>query len=259
MLDLWTQASTIGVDAIFGRLLGWSWTATVAALAITTGLLLAGIRRWTTDQALLHRAAADKRRLNALIREAKKEGRKDDVRRYKQTKALVAMRTFSQEGKPLLCIVLPVAVLATWCYERLDFHPPRDGEPVTVEFRAPVSAVGETVHLLPREGLSADEGWIREIRADPQAKPPAGVATWTVRGQARKVPYDLRFVLGGKPVPLPASRDFEDGKFTAMVKMRPAKFLGVIPSLGVFPSWLLGYLTIVIVAAPGFKRLLRVA
>ena len=57
----------------------------------------------------------------------------------------------------------------------------------------------------------------------------------------------------------PATRDFEGGKYAAAVQMRPAKFLGVVPGFAVFPSWLLGYLMIVIVAAPGLKRLLRVA
>jgi uncharacterized membrane protein (DUF106 family) len=260
-------------NGIFDLLLGWllslSWTATLVVVAVATGVILAVVRKLATDQDRLRRADEDKKTLKKRIREAKKRRDKDAVRRMRTTRSMIALRTFSQEGKPLLLAILPIAILATWCFNRLGYHPPAGGEEIEVVFYAPVSAVGEVMHLVPREGLTADR-WVQPVTTAEVQGQPTGLATWIVRGEARPEPYRLTFrlrdrtfdkgkLLVGQPTYSPPLTTDEAGEIGAELKMRQAKFLGLIPGLGAFlPPWLVAYLILVIPLAVVIKRVLRI-
>lgn len=270
MLEQWDTICNAVFDGLLGWLLGLSWHATLLSVAMGTGLILALVRKFATNQDLLRRVDADKARLKQLKREAKLAGDKDALGRYKRTAAMVAMKAFAQEGRPLLLAVLPIAMLATWCYNRLGYFPPREREPVEVVFYGPVSAVGETVTLLPQDGLEAD-GWVRLAREEKIGAEPTAVARWNVRGTAGKQPYKLVFrwreetfdrgelLVGGRTY---APRIVADdaGRLGAEVRLREARPLNVLPGFGdAFPPWLIGYLVLVIPLAVGIKRVLKVA
>ena len=153
------QALNDLIMALMDPLLGWMLSlpsdAILFIVGIGTSVILTGVRLFTTDQDLLGRCDQDKTRLNPLIKEAKKSGDKDALKRYRDAKAMIAMKVMKFEGKPLLAALVPIALLGTWCFWRIEVHPPKAQEPVEVRAYFPVSAAGKLVHLVPEEGLQA--------------------------------------------------------------------------------------------------------
>ena len=267
--SLWDNFCNGVFDAALGWLLGLSWTATLVVVAVGTGAILALVRKIATDQDLLARADADKKTLKKRLREAKAARDAEAVRRIRTTKSMVALRTFSQEGKPLLLAVVPIAILATWCFNRLGYVPPAAGEEIEVVLYAPVSAVGEVAHLVPAEGLRADR-WVQPVTMAEVQGTAGGLARWVVRAEGRTKPYQLVFrlrdrtfdraeLLVGQPTySTPLTTDAA-GEMGVELKMREAKLLDVVPGLGsLLPPWLIAYLVLVIPLAIVVKRVLRV-
>ena len=268
MLQWWDSLCNGIFDAALGWLLGWSWTATLVVVAAATGVVLALVRRVATNQDLLRRADEDRRTLKRLAREARARGDREAVRRMRTTKSMVALRVMPQESLPLLLSILPIALLATWAFNRLGYLPPEGGEQVEVVFYAPVSAVGEAVHLVPEDGLSAGQ-WVRPIELGDVQGQPSGIARWTVSAPAREQPHRLTFrfrgtsfqrdLLVGRPTYAPPLVADETGEIGAETKLREARLLGLIPGLGeFFPPWLVAYLILVIPLAVVIKRVLKV-
>ena len=270
MFELWDKLCNTVFDVLLGWALGRSWTAALVVVALGTGVILAVVRKIATNQDLLRRAAADKKTLARLIRKAKKRRDKPAVKRMRATKSMIAARTFAQEGLPLLLAILPIAMLATWCFNRLSFHPPAAGEEVEVVFYAPVSAVGEVMHLVPTEGLAADR-WIQPVMLGNVDGRPSGMARWLVRAQARPEPYPLRFrfrgatfdrgrlLVGQRTYCPPLAASDATDEIGSEAKLREARLFGVVPGYGrVLPPWLVGYLLLVIPLAIAVKRALRV-
>ncbi|HUT60009.1 MAG TPA: hypothetical protein VNA25_19360 [Phycisphaerae bacterium] len=268
MLDAWTTMSLAVFDTLLGRVLTLPSDAVLLVVAIGSAAILTVVRVFTTDQDLLGRAAADKRRLGVLIREARRRGDAKALKRLRATKPQVAMRTLGSEGLPLLVSLLPIAMLATWCLARLEFHPPQDGEAIRVIAYTPVSAAGGVMHLVPQDGLEAD-AWVQPVAAVAGNSLPHGLAAWTLRARAADVPYRLTLRLkhtsverpmrvGGRTY-TPALVDHGDGLVTE-IRMRPLRLLGIVPGIAAigFPPWLVAYLVIVIPFVFILKRLLRI-
>ena len=268
MLERWTSLSLAVFDALIGWLLALPWDAALVAVAVGTAAIMTVVRLFTTNQDLLRRASRDKKRLSVLIRRARKRGDKEAVARFRATRPMIAMKTFGSEWRPLAVAVVPIAMLATWCLGRLEFHPPQAGEPVEVVAYTPVSAAGQVMHVVPQEGLEAD-GWVRPVVAVTDAGPPHGMAAWTIRGAASDKPYRLVFRLKGRTV----ERDLLIGQRTyaapvvdhgdqivTELKMRPAKFLGIVPGIPALalPPWMVAYLVVAIPLVSVLKRPLRI-
>jgi uncharacterized membrane protein (DUF106 family) len=268
MLETWNHACL----AVWDLLLGWSLRlpadVTLFLVAAASALVLVAVRLVATDQDLLRRAAHDKTRLADRIRQARREGERETVERLRRAASSVALKMFASEGRPLLLALLPVAMLATWCVLRIDRHPPRDGEPITLVAYTPVSAAGEVTHLVPADGISC-ERWVTAIEAVTDQGPPHGMARWTVRATASSKPHRLaiRFrgqtyeheLLVGQPIYAPAVVTHAGGLMTE-TQLRPVQLFGVVPGLAFlyFPPWLVGYLLITIPLVPLLKRVLRI-
>src|SRR5688572_13113410 len=127
MLELWNRISL----GVFDVLLGWSLRlpADVALIlvALLSAAVLAGVRLFTTNQDLLRRAAADKKRLKELTWQAKARGDGEAVKRHRSVAGAVAVKQLKAEGLPLVASIVPIALLATWCFHRLAYVPPRAG------------------------------------------------------------------------------------------------------------------------------------
>jgi len=257
---------------VFDFLLGWMGDLPsdikLMLVALLTAAIMTLVRRITTDQDMLHRASADKKRLGVLLREAKRCGDKEAIGRYRTTKSQIALKTFRAEGLPLLVSIIPVAMLATWAWQRLAFHPPAPGEPVRVMAYTPVSAAGQVMHVVPTADLACD-GWIRSIDAITNDGPPYGLACWTLQGDRADRSYELtfrsgaesftrEFRIGGRTYAEPVV--YHDGGVVTSIEMRPVKLFGAVPGLSdvYFPPWLAGYLVIAIPSVMLFKRLFRV-
>ncbi len=268
-MELWNRICMGLLDPLLGWLLALSWTATLAVVALGTGLILTLVRKVSTDQDLLRRGAEDKKQVAKLLREARGGRDRETVRRLKMLKATIAQRTMGQELKPLLLAIVPVAILATWCYARLEFHPPKAGEPTGVMLCAPVSAAGKTAHLVPVSGLQATPGWLVEAQITTVEGAPAAVAQWKLAGAARHDPYRLTFVLDGRtyarelligrPAYSPPLELYDEGQVAIRHVLPQARLFGKVGGLGVtFPPWLVAYLLIVVPGALVIKKTLRV-
>lgn len=269
MLELWNRISLGVFDVLLGWLLALPSDVAIFTVAIGSALILTGVRLFTTNQDLLRRAAADRKRLGVLTRQAKLARDKEAIQRYRATKSMIAIKTFTAEGMPLLASLLPIAMLATWCINRLEFHPPRENEPVAVRFYTPVSAIGQTMHLVPAPGLTVDGGYVREIESGSYNSIPQGVATWAVRGVKADQPYRLTFrykdetyhqdLLVGQRT-YSAAFAMPNDHVASEVKMRPLKLFNIVPGIEaiVFPPWLVGYLIIVIPFVFITKKVLRI-
>jgi hypothetical protein len=230
------------LDFLFNWLLLLPSDLTIIVTAVLTGTVLTLVRKWTTNQELLGRAAADNQRLAALIKQAKRGRDKEALARYRQTKAQVGILKFKQEGRPLLMSLVPIALLATWAFARLEYLPPKPGDAVTVVAHAPVSAAGEVVHLVPGDGLTALNGWVRKLAVtDEEAQ-----AEWSVKAD-RVLAADQLTVRGGRDV-------------TLTLRLPERRLFGIVPGwpqLGL-PAWLVGYLAIVIPFVPLLKKILKI-
>ena len=277
------------MDYLLGWLLYLPRDVMLFAVAILTSVILAFARRIGSDQDWLRRAAADRKRLADLARQARAVGDKPAAKRHKGTVAQIKARSLKHEFKPLLWAILPILLVATWCFSRLGFHPPAGGSELEVRVYLPRSAVGRVAQLVRQQDLAAEGGWLQPVVMDaypePEGawdrfyawlieklglKPPlTGVAKWRLRlppGSGRrvlKIVYDGRVyekeVLFGSRKYAPALEFHGDGPVQAVeLAMRPVKLFGLVGPLPFLPPWLVAYLLIAIPFVSVVKRLFRI-
>ena len=278
MLELWNRISL----GVFDVLLGWSLRlpADVALIlvALLSAAVLAGVRLFTTNQDLLRRAAADKKRLKELTRRAKARGDREAVKRHRSVAATVAVKQLKAEGLPLVASIVPIAMLATWCFHRLAYVPPRAGEAVELVAYTPVSAVSAVgvMHVVPQEGVAADR-WVQPIAEADYYGQKTGRAAWrisasggptngqrlrlTIRYKDQSVDRELRVGQTTYAEPFVHHGD----ELQTELKMRPLKLFGVVPGVKwpggpeILPPWMVGYLLIVVPFVFVLKRVARIA
>lgn len=281
------------VTSIMDYPLGWMLhlprDVMLLAVAILTSAILAVARRQASDQDWLKRAAADRKRLRELARQARAVGDKPAARRHKGTITQIKARALKYEFKPLLWAVVPIVLVATWCFSRLGFHPPAAGAELEVRAYLPRSAIGRVAQLVPQEGLAAAGGWLQPVVMDsyPQPegawdrfdawatdalgmKPPlTGVAKWRLKAppapgrRVVKVLYDGRVyekeVLFGSRKYAPAVEFYDDGPVRAVeLVMGPLKLFGLVGGLLFLPPWLVAYLLIAVPFVSVLKRIFRI-
>jgi len=266
---MWYDLILKAADFCFGWILLLPGDLPLVAVALLTSLGLVGVRLVSTNQELLRRARADRRRLQELIRDAKARRDTEAIRRHKQTLAQIALKRMGAEGKPLLAILIPIAFLATWCLERLDYLPPRAGDTLAVTFDEPASERDRLVHLVPVAGLLCEDGWIR--RFEPEKDDPLAVAaTWALKAQ-QAGDYELMFRYRDKTYVHPlrvGRRGFSpavlrhpgDDLVVSSIDLRPRKLFGIVPGIPAigFAPWLVGYLLLVIPLVFVNKALFRI-
>lgn len=269
MLHFWNTLSLAVGDFLLGWLLRLPRDLTLVVVALFTSLLMIGVRRFTTNQDLLRRAAEDGKRLKQLARQARREGDKKSLRRYKSTQALLGMLKLKAEGLPLLVSLVPIALLATWAMFRLDYLPVRPGDEVELALYTPIADVGELVHIVPQDGIKAEDGWIRRIDAVTEDGPPHGLATWKLRAEGRPDPYHVTIrlrdhnfdeeLLVGQRIYAAPVVDFGHD-YVGEWKRVPYAWLGLVRGIDRIglPGWLIGYVVLVIPLTLLLKRLLHV-
>ena len=258
------------MDVLLGWLLRMPSDVQLIAVALGSAIILTAVRVWTSNQDLLRRCRDDKARLKTLIREAKKRRDRIAVRRHRSTLGMIAMKQLRQEGRPVLASLLPIVLLATWAFHRLEFHQPAAGECVEFTAHFPISATGRIAHIAPTDGVVAETGWLQEIGAVTDQGAAHGVATWWLTSAARAEPHRLqvRFEhrtyehllrVGARTYESPVSTH-GDGLLTTEAKLRPVKLFGAVPGIHaiLFPPWLTAYLLLVVPCVFILKRVLRI-
>jgi len=271
MLNLLNNVTLKIVDFLLGWILYLPMDVVLIVVSIGTSLILTLARLKTTDQNLLKRCDDDKIRLKALMKEAKKNKDKDAVMRYRGVLSMIAMKSMKQELMPLLVALIPLALLGTWIFQRIEFHPPKAGETVEVNAYFPISAAGQLVHLVPVEGVNAETGLIKEIVPVTNEGPAHGMAAWKVTAKASPIPYklDIRYkaktynssLLVGQTYYEPALNFYNSDEITCMeVKMKEFKLFNIVPGIpaAMLPAWLVAYLIIVIPFVSILKSLLKI-
>jgi len=279
MLDALTRLIMAVADPAFGWILGLPKDVALFIVGIGTAAILTVVRLFTTEQGVLRRCHSDKKRLNVLIKEAKARKDKEAAARHRATKHLVAMKALKYEGKPLLASIIPIALVGTWCFLRLDYVPPEAGETIQVVAYFPVSASGGIAYLVPQENIQAETGWVQEIRSQEltqkqkdQGVVPDGEAVWRLRAAAGPESYDLqiRFKNGTYHQKLlVGQRTYEspmtvygnnDPIICTQVMMKQVKLFGVLPGIPwlLMPPWLVAYFVIAVPFVSILKRVLHI-
>ena len=271
MIEGIKHAALGGGDLLLGWLLHLPSDLVLTLLAVVSALLLVAVRRAVTNQDLLRRCAADKKRLRSLLREAKVKRDREAVTRLRAVRSRVSLKQFRAELLPLACLILPVAFLANWGWHRLEFHPPHAGEAIELRASFPAAAVGDLAHLLPQEHLRTAGGWIQPIRPTAGGRNTPGWARWAVsydesgttaplvvRYRHRTFEWPWRFDRTSWETP---EKVFEGSGVRMDVALRPVKLLGVVPGvrwLGL-PPWLVGYLLLTVPFTVLLKRWWKVS
>ncbi len=269
MLDWWNNLCLAIVDLLLGWSLNLPSDVTLLIVAGISAAILTLLRVPLTNQDRLRRAAADTKRLRQLRREARKVGDRKAVERYRATIAQIALIKLASEGRPLLAAIVPIAVLATWCALRLEYHPPRADEPLEFVVCTPVSNADKLAHVVPLEGIESSDRWIRRIEPRVDAGPQYGEACWQLRVQASDEAYRVvvrlsdrsleHDILVGQPTYLvPVVNHSED--FVTAVRLRPVRLFGVLPGVRqlCLAPWLVAYLVLTIPFTFLIKRVFRI-
>ncbi len=234
MLETLNNICLLITDPVLSWLLWLPKDLAIFIVAVTTSAIITFSRKGVTNQEWLKRAEEDVKRQDELAKEAKKRGDKETVRRHKMNVGLIKMRGFRYEGIPLLIAIIPIALLATWCFNRLGFYPPADKETVEIKVYFPRSAMESTIYMIPEDGIGVENGYVRKIVEDrvppsvtpwdkgvdkivagynkgwewvvtkvlhaavPPPQPLGGLAAWKIKAGAGPQPYVLQFVHNGK-------------------------------------------------------------
>ncbi len=267
MFDLLTQYCLAIGDGLLGWLLAWPRDLALVVLAWGSSAILTLTRRVTTNQNLLGRIAADRRRLKELLASAKAAGDAAALARLRLTKSQLAWLSLRAEGRPLLLALPPLALVATWCVHRLEFLPPLAGEPIAITAYTPFSWVGGVMHIAPAPGLRTAQ-WVQPIEPLTGGGPPQGSAAWVLDAAPTAEPYRLLFhsgretcvqeLLVGQRTYAPPVVTHRD-QVTIECRLQPYRPFGVLPGIPqLLPPWMVGYLALAIVGVPILKRLWHV-
>jgi len=269
MIAWWNHLSLTVVDFLLGFLLRFPATVAIVVVSIGSGMILTLARSFTTDQRKLGVAAADRKKQKELAKAAKARGDKPSAQRHLAVRNQISLLTLGQEGKPLLVSLLPIAMLATWAVERLEFHPPQAGEEVTIVAYVPRRLVGQTLHIVPVDGLQSGPGWISGIAPGEIMGIPCGEARWTLTTEAaegmREFPLHFRLQdqtlegalrVGGRTYASPRLW-FPEHEIRIDTELRQVKPFGIVPGIPaiMFPPWLVAYVLLVVPSVFATKKI----
>lgn len=272
MIDLWNHFSLTVVDFLLGWLLRFPLSVAILIVSVGSGAILTLARTFTTDQALLKIAWEDRNRQKELAREAKARGDKASAKRHAANRTQISVMTLNQEWKPLLVSLLPIAMLATWAVERLEFHPPALDDEVTIVSYVPRRLAGQTMHIVPVDGLEPLGTWIARIEPSELMGIPCGEARWTLRATdsgAGGAPRDFQLQfrveahtlesglrLGGRTY-ANARRWFSEHEIRIDTDLQQVRPFGFVPGIEaiLFPPWLVAYILLVVPSVFATKKL----
>ncbi len=269
MLEFLNECILTVMDPLLGWLLYLPSDATLIAIALLSAGALTGVRIVTTNQDLLRRCKEDKRRLKELAAAAKRQGDKQARARYRATSTMIGIKQLKAEGMPLVAVLLPIILLVTWCFNRLDYHAVAPEEPVELAVYLPLSAVGELAHIVPHEGITTEAGWLKEVILDPDGEQ-NGLVVWRLRAAARAEPYTLlirhkgatfkRSLRVDRRFYEPPLTFYDDRVLCAEIRLQPVKLFGIVPGLPALflPPWMVAYLLLVIPLSVLLKRVVGV-
>ncbi|OVE73815.1 hypothetical protein BVX94_02775 [bacterium B17] len=254
-------------------LLGWLFylpqDLRFLALALITTVLMSVCKYLVVDVDWLSRARNDLKTLASLIKNARAEKDKSALERYRYTCALIRMKQLKAELKSLVIVLIPLLLIGTWSWYRMEHNSPVKNETLEVTVRAPASAIGQIIYLVPSDGVQPDQ---RAKTIDPSSEGPfPGSASWTLRLASPGKSFLLSFRSGNTTVEQPVvavgnhykpppPRDQGIDLYSKLV-MEEARLFGIVPGserIGI-PAWVVAYLLLVLLLLPLSRRILKVS
>ena len=254
-------------------LLGWLFylprDLRLLALALITTVIMCVFKYLVVDTDWLARARGDLKTLARLIKNARAEKDTAALERYRYTRALIRMRQLKAELKSLVIVLIPLLLIGTWSWYRMEYNPPAEDETVEVAVHTPASAIGQIIYLVPADGIEPDQ----RIKVIDQSTEGSyhGIASWTLRMNSSDPSHILVFRTGdrtieqpvitvGKHYQSPPIRD-NDTDWHSELVMEETKLFGIVPgidSMGV-PPWVMAYVLLVLLLLPLSRRILKVS
>ncbi len=240
MIEDWkTLCGQLG-DAAFGWLLWSQRDFAVVVVSVILALAMLAVRRVLTNQIRIRQIEADERRIRELIHDARTGCERGNLARYCLIRRYVAGQRARTELASSCALLIILSVVLQWGQLRLNNLPVPTGVPVRFVARFPLSAVGEVVHLVPQDGMTAEDGWIRVVYEAANASESSGRAEWTLRFTAldsRDTRIALRFrqhcllhtVLLGEPWYAASVQSHAIGTETELLTPQYRPF-GIVPS-----------------------------
>lgn len=258
------------MDLILGWLLYLPRDLALLVFALGTALLMTLVRRFVTNQDLLHRCASDLRKLNVLKRKARSNRDHETLGRLRSTAAMIKGMQLSADMRVLSVVLIPVAILAIWASERLDYFPPRVGDTLVIRASYPISSVDRVTHLVPIPQLTMSSNAITLVSATSDS-PPNGEATWRIQPtSAGKYSLTIRHLGESVEHPFRVGETIYDpptiqhpGHRLWQTELLLQRYHPLGWSLGTawhgLPPWMMGYLILTLILVPMLKRGLNIA
>ncbi len=266
----WLNSLTEVFDYPLGWLLWLPRDISLLLFAFGTGLAMTLARKGVTNQQLLHRCAADLRRLKQLRAEAMSKGDKQAVARVRSTVGQIKGIQLTADLRVLAVVLIPVALLAIWAGERFDYIPPTIGEPIVIRAHFSASSIGKLTHILPTPELGLVSPPIQAVRSDSQS-PSTGVAEWTIR-PPEPGDFQITFRHQGESAVHPlrvgqmtylAPQQQQQGERCSHTEVDLKRYHPLGLDLGGrwigLPPWMIAYLILTLVLVPVIKRVLHIA
>ena len=261
--------SVRAADVPLGWLLWLPRDVTLLLFAVLTAIVMTLARRAVTNQDLLRRCADDLQRLKQLLRETRRSQDKPTRLRLRRTVGLIKGMQLAADMRVLVAVLLPVAILAIWASERLDYLPPQVDRDLVVRAHFPLSSIEGLTHLAPAAGCELKGPAIQVIQMD--AASSSGLAEWTLHPTSAS--DDLAIIIRHRNEsathlvaighatyrPPVQSHPNERLALTEVVldRYRPLGLNLKAEAIGL-PPWMVGYLVLTLLLVPTFKRLLHV-
>ncbi|PCJ57372.1 MAG: hypothetical protein COA79_16015 [Planctomycetota bacterium] len=287
----WLNNALLAIsDPFLSWLLNLPRDVALVIIAVATSFIMTIVRKWSTNQDLLKRCDDDKKRLKVLIKTAKENKDKEAIKRYRSSLGMIGGKCMMAEFKPLIWVIIPIAILGTWAFNRMGFFAPKAGENIQITGYFPVADCGDLVFLMPEEGievvssekdskLTEPSSWIKEIKLQELTKEqkearlkPDGVANWNIKAKAADKPYKLKirhndktyemdYLVGEKKYSMNFNV-FSDTEMvpSAEIKLREYKPFDIVPGIEsmMCPPWLVGYMIIAVLMVFVMKPALKI-
>ena len=259
------------IDYPLGWLLWLPRDVTLLLFAALTALLMTLARRAVTNQDLLRRCAEDLQRLKQLLRQTRRLQDKPTRLRLRSIVGLIKGMQLAADMRVLVVVLVPVAMLAIWASERLDYLPPQIDRDLVVRAHFPLSSIEGLTHLVPAAGYELKGTAIQVIRADTASGSSGGLAEWTLHPTSAA--EDLAIVIRhrhesathrvsiGRATYRPPVQTHANERLAltevVLDRYRPLGLNLKTEMIGL-PPWMVGYLVLALLLVPILKRLLRV-
>ena len=271
MLNSLCAWSVRAIDYPLGWLLWLPRDVTLLLFVALTALLMTLARRAVTNQDLLRRCAEDLQRLKQLLRQTRRLQDKPTRLRLRSIVGLIKGMQLAADMRVLVVVLVPVAMLAIWASERLDYLPPQGDRDLVVRAHFPLSSVEGLTHLVPAAGCELKGTAIQVIRADAASASSGGLAEWTLHPTSaaedlaivirhRHESATHRVSIGHATYRPPVQTHANERLALTEVVLDRYRPLGLnlkTEMIGL-PPWMVGYLVLTLLLVPILKRLLRV-